>query len=232
FGDRAQGNGGGSANLPGTEGPCGTGGNQGIFQTENGPQALAAGQQYENNSITIDGISTTSAVWGGTTIITPTEDSVDSVKVVSNDYDAENGRFSGAQIQVISKGGTNQYHGSIFATAHRPGLNAYQSFNGQGNSKLRDNNFFTQAGGSVGGPIWKNKIFAFFAYETVRSPAAQTNIANGWYDTAAFDALAPSGSIAAKYLTFPGSGVNSIGINNSTCADAGLTEGVNCRTIP
>src|SRR5205085_4681691 len=42
----------------------------------------------------------------------------------------------------------------------------------------------------------------------------------------------PSGSIAAKYLTFPGSGVNSIGINNSTCADAGLTEGVNCRTIP
>src|SRR5262249_1135078 len=41
-----------------------------------------------------------------------------------------------------------------------------------------------------------------------------------------------SGSIAAKYLTFPGSGVVSTGINNSTCANAGLTEGVNCRTIP
>src|SRR2546429_8070537 len=66
FGDRAQGNGGGAANLPGTQGPGATGGNAGIFQTENGPQALAAGQQYENNSITIDGISTTSAVWGGT----------------------------------------------------------------------------------------------------------------------------------------------------------------------
>ena len=226
FGDGRQGN------LPGTQGPGGTSGNNGVFQTENGPQALAAGQQYENNSITIDGISTASVSWGGTSIITPTEDSVDSIKVVSNDYDAENGRFSGAQIQVISKGGSNQYHGSIFVTVHRPGLNAFQPFNGQGNRPLRDNNFFTQAGGSVGGPIWKNKLFAFFAYETVRSPQAQTNIANGWYETPAFAALAPSGSIAAKYLTFPGSGVVSVGINNSTCANAGLVENVNCKTIP
>ena len=50
FGDGAQGSGGGGQNLPGTQGPGATGGNQGIFQTENGPQALAAGQQYENNS--------------------------------------------------------------------------------------------------------------------------------------------------------------------------------------
>lgn len=232
FGDGRQGSGGGAAQLPGTQGPGGTGGSNGIFQTENGPQSLAAGQQYENNSITVDGISTTSAVWGGTTIITPSEDSVDSVKVVSNDYDAENGRFSGAQIQVISKSGTNNFHGSAFFTAHRPGLDAYQRFNGQGNSVLRDNSFFDQFGASGGGPIWKNKVFAFFAWETVRSPKAATSLANGWYDTPAFDALAPSGSIAAKYLTFPGAGVSSIRINNATCADAGLAEGVNCRTIP
>ena len=231
FGDGAQGKGGAGQNLPGTQGPGATGGNQGIFQTENGPQAVAHGQQYENNGISIDGISTTSAVWGGTTIITPSEDSVDSVKVVSNSYDAEAGRFSGAQIQVISKSGTNQYHGSAFFTAHRPGLNAYQSFNGLGNSVLRDDNFFDQFGGSVGGPIWKNKIFAFFAYETVRSPKAQTNFANGWYDTPAFDSSAPAGSLASTYLTFPGSAVNSQTINPATCADAGLTEGVNCHTI-
>jgi hypothetical protein len=231
FGDGAQGNGGGSQSLPGTQGPGATGGSDGIFRTENGPQALAAGQQYENNSITIDGISTTSAVWGGTTIITPSEDSVESVKVVSNGYDAENGRFSGAQIQVTSKSGSNQYHGSAFFTAHRPGLDAYQRFNGNGNPVLRDNNFFDQFGGSVGGPIWKNKIFAFFNYETVRSPKAQTNIASGWYDTAAFDSSAPAGSIAATYLSFPGSGVVSRGINPSTCTDAGLNEGVNCATI-
>jgi hypothetical protein len=232
FGDGAQGSGGGGQNLPGTQGPGGTGGNQGIFQTENGPQALAHGQQYEDNGISIDGISTTSAVWGGTTIITPSEDSVQSVKVVSNGYDAEQGRFSGAQIQVTSKSGTNQVHGSLFFVAHRPGLNAYQRYNGSGNSVLRDNNFFDQFGGSVGGPIWKNKIFAFFAYETVRSPKSQPSIGNGWYDTASFDASAPAGSLASTYLAFPGAAVVSKGINDSTCADAGLTEGLNCVRIP
>jgi len=223
FGDGAQAVNGG-AQLPGTQGPGGTGGNQGIFQTENGPQALSAGQQYENNSYTIDGISTTSAVWGGTTIITPTEDSIDSVKILSNGYDAENGRFSGAQVQVISKSGTNEYHGSAFFTAHRPGLNAFQSFNGQGNAVLRDPNFFDQFGASGGGPILKNKLFVFFAWETVRSPAAVKNFSNGWYDTAAFDGLAPSGSIASKYLGFAGNAPNIVQNNNATCANAGLID--------
>ena len=232
FGDGAQGSGGNGQNLPGTQGPGGTGGNQGIFQTENGPQALAAGQQYENNSYSIDGISTTSAVWGGTTIITPSEDSVDNVKVLSNGYDAENGRFSGAQVQLTSKSGSNNFHGSAFFTMHRPGFNAYQRYNGNNNAVLKDPNFFDQFGGSIGGPIWKNKVFFFFDYETVRSPANQPNTSNGWYETPAFDKLAPSGSIAATYLTFPGAGVNSTRINPSTCADAGLTENVNCRTIP
>ncbi len=231
FGDGAQGNGGGSQNLPGTQGPGGTGGNTGIFATENGPQVLANGGQYENNGITIDGISTASAVWGGTTIISPSEDSIESVKVVSNGYDAENGRFSGAQIQVTSKSGANQFHGGAFFDAHRPGLNAYQRFNGLGNSVLRDNNRFNQFGGNVGGPIWKNKIFFFFNYETAREPNS-SSVGNGWYETSSFAASAPAGSIAAKYLSFPGSGVVSQGINPSTCATAGLAEGVNCRTIP
>jgi Carboxypeptidase regulatory-like domain/TonB dependent receptor len=231
FGDGSQGNGGGSVNIPGTQGPGGTGGADGIFRTENGPQALAAGGQYENNGITIDGISTTSAVWGGTTIITPSEDSVQSVKVVSNGYDAENGRFSGAQIQVTSKSGSNQIHSSLFFAAHRPGLNAYQRFNGLNNSVLRDNNRFNQYGASVGGPIWKNKIFAFFNYETVPTNT-HVDQANGWYDTSTFDTSAPAGSIAATYLAFPGSGVVSKGINPSLCTDAGLVVGPYCAEIP
>ena len=233
FGDNAQGSGGGSQNLPGTQtGGGATGGADGIFKTENGAQVVANGNQTENNGISIDGISTTSAVWGGSTVVTPTEDSVESLKVVSNSYDAESGRFAGAQIQITSKGGSNQFHGSLFFTAHRPGLNAYQRFNGVDNKVLRDTNFFDQFGGSVGGPIWKNKVFGFFAYETVRSPQAQANIANGWYETSSFASSAPTGSIAATYLTFPGSGVVNKGINPSTCKDAGFTENVNCVTIP
>ncbi len=132
FGNGAQGAGGNGFNLPGTQtGGGATGGEDGIFKTENGAQVIANGNQTENNGISIDGISTTSAVWGGATIITPSEDSVDNVKVVANSYHAENGRFSGAQLQITSKGGTNNYHGSLFFTAHRPGLNAFQRFNGE-----------------------------------------------------------------------------------------------------
>jgi hypothetical protein len=246
-GDSSQQSGGGSYALPGTQGPGGTSGSAGIFQTENGPQIQAAGGQYETNSISVDGISTVSAVWGGTSIITPSEDSVQDMKVVSNNYDAEYGRFSGAQIQVTSKSGTNQLHGSAFFKASRPGLNAYQRWNGTGSdvsvdpvtgAKLtpsqrglnRDENRFNQYGGSLGGPIWKNKIFAFFNWET--SPLQSSATSQGWYETSQFDQLVgATGTIAGKYLSVPGAGVNANGIIAQSCASIGLTEGTNCRTV-
>ena len=240
FGDASQASGGGSFNLPGNQGPGGTGGGSGgIFETENGPQIQNGGGQYETNSITVDGISTVSAVWGGTSIITPSEDSVGDMKVVSNSYDAENGRFSGAQIQVTSKSGSNQFHGSAFFKASRPGLNAYQRWNGVGSDVSgtpqsrglnRDDNRFNQYGGSLGGPIWKNKIFGFFNWET--SPLKAVTTSQGWYETSQFDSSAgAAGSIAAQYLSFPGAGVATNGIIARTCASIGLVEGVNCATV-
>lgn len=239
FGDGSQAGRGGSFNLPGNQGPGGTGGGAGgIFQTENGPQIQTRGGQYETNSITIDGISTVSAVWGGTSVITPSEDSVDNLKVVSNSYDAENGRFSGAQIQVTSKSGTNDFHGSAFFKMSRPGLNAYQRWNGLGSNISgtaaergvnRDQNRFNQYGGSLGGPIWKNRVFAFFNWET--SPLGTVSTAQGWYETSQFaSSAATTGSIAAQYLSFPGEGVSASGIIQRTCSSIGLTEGVNCIT--
>jgi hypothetical protein len=238
FGNGAQGAGGGSSNLPGTQGPGGTSANSGIFQTENGPQISSGGGQYESNSITVDGISTVSAVWGGTTIITPSEDSIGDMKIVSNSYDAENGRFSGAQMQVTSKSGTNDIHGSAFIKLDRPGLNAYQRWNGP-SSELpgtpaargvnRDSQRFNDIGGSLGGPIWKNRVFAFFNYETIRLNSNVTD--QNWYETSQFHNLAPSGSIAATLLAFPGEQPNAKGLVSQTCAQIGLLEGQNCQTI-
>ncbi len=245
FGDSSQQGGGGSFNLPGNQGPGGTaGGSGGIFQTENGPQIQTRGGQYETNSITVDGISTVSAVWGGTSVITPSEDSVDNLKVVSNSYDAESGRFSGAQIQVTSKSGTNDFHGSAFFKMSRPGLNAYQRWNGVGSNiegtpadrgVNRDQNRFNQYGGSLGGPIWKNRIFAFFNWET--SPLSATTTTQGWYETSQFDSLAGTGPIAAQYLAFPGEAVSTSGIVQRSCQSIGLAspqvpEGVRCITTP
>ena len=191
---------------------------------------MRTGQQNANNSISIDGISTVSAVWGGRSVITPTEDSIDNVRIVTNDYDAENGRFAGAQTFVTSKSGTNQFHGSAFIAIHRPGLNAYQHFTGVG-KPLRDTARFNQYGGSIGGPILKNKLFAFFAYES--TPNSSTTTSNGWYETPQFRAAANSASIASKFLNFAGSAPDgTIVTAGETCATAGLIEGTNCRTIP
>jgi hypothetical protein len=234
FADGAQdGGGGGFYTLPGVQSaPTPSGGSTGIFATENLTPGFSNGQQAQNSGVSIDGISTTSAVWGGATVITPSEDSVDDVKIVTNSYDAEDGRFTGAQVQITSKSGTNDFHGSLFFTTHQPNLNAYQPFFGLGTSSLRDDNKFNQFGGSLGGPIWKNKIFAFFNYETVRQP--NSNIpGTGWFETPAFDALTPAaGPIAATYLNFPGNGVVNNGlVSDTTCANAGLIEGANCATV-
>lgn len=244
--------GGSGFQAPGTQtgASSGGGGNLGssssIFATENGASANANGGQFENNGYTVDGISTVSAVWGGSTIVTPSEDSISNIKIVTNAYDAENGRFSGAMTEITSKSGTNQIHGSIFGEISRPGLNAYQRWNGsssvaavdQSGNKLtpeqrgllRDSDRYNQFGGSVGGPIWRNKIFAFFNYEGQSQNTPSTG--TGWYYSAGTLApLAPAGSIAATYLNFKGAGVLGTVIGSAKCSDAGLTEGVNCKTI-
>ncbi len=251
FGDGQRGAGGGTNSLPGTQGPGGSGNSQGAFATENGPQALANGGQYETNSINIDGISTVSAVWGGTSIITPNEDSIDNVKITSNGYDAEFGRFSGANLQVTTKAGTNNVHGSFFFRVARPGLNAFQRYNGPNSLNpatlgtgvadnnvnraaarglLRDTARYNDFGGSIGGPILRNKLFAFFAYETIRNNSTTT--ATGWYETPEFDALAPAGNISNKFTNFASHSPVGATLINSTCNTTGFTEGVNCNTVP
>lgn len=241
--DGAQSAGGGVATNPGNQGPGGSGAG-GQAPTENGPQINANGEQYQNNSISIDGISTVSAVWGGTTIITPVEESVANVRIVTNSYNAEDGRFAGAQTLVTSKTGTNQLHGSAFIAIHRPGLNATQrtlrysntnvanyAAGSPANNPIKDMERFNQYGGTLGGPIWKNKIFAFFAYEA--SPNNSTSESYGWYETPQFRALAKQGPIARLYNTFPGAAVRGTIVTGSTatCNAVGLKEGVNCNTI-
>jgi hypothetical protein len=236
FGDGSQGNAGGTNNLPATT-VGGTGGTDGIFKIENGGQISAGGARTGDNNYQIDGVGTTSVTWGGTSVVTPNEDSIKEIKIVTDNYDAENGRYRGAQVQIISQNGTNQYHGSLFFKVHRPGLNAFTKYNGYGNPNVRDNNRFNDWGGSAGGPILKNRLFAFFSYETLANNAA-TSTQSGWYETPAFRALAAPGTNAAKFFGFPGAGPNggtqTDVLNGQTlnCGNLGLIEGTNCHFIP
>jgi hypothetical protein len=232
--DGSQSSGGGVHTTPGNQGPGGspTGGSA---PTENGPQVNSNGQQYGNNGISLDGISTVSAVWGGTSIITPSPEAIDNVRIVTNGYDAENGRFSGAETMVTTKSGTNQVHGSLFIDAHRPGLNAVnrpvrRSDGTIIGSSLKDTSRYNQYGGSVGGPIWKDKVFAFFAYEN--SPNNSTATSTGWYETPSLRRSAQPASIASQFVNFAGNAPSgTIVTSGETCAVVGLQEGVNFTTI-
>ena len=219
--------------CPGTRVRVRSGGGTGVFATENRPQISANGGRTEANNVTLDGIGITSVSWGGAAIVTPNEDSVKEVKVVSNSYDAESGRFSGAQIQVISQNGSNQYHGSFFFKRDTPGLNAFQHWHGPENNPqtpLRNNFRFNDWGGSASGPLWKNKLFAFFSYERIAN--AGISNAQGWYETPALLASAPAGSIAAQYAAYPGEAAHFSKQVDQTCASVNLVESVNCHMIP
>jgi hypothetical protein len=228
FGDQALTNSGGAASMPGSNiGAAGA--TDSIFKVENGAQFVANGARQNSNNFEIDGVPVNSASWGGAAVITPSEESVKEVRVLSNNYTAENGRSSGAQVEVVSQSGTNEYHGSLFFKWHRPGLDAYQSWNGPGSPSpvQKDENRFNQFGGSVGGPIKKNKLFAFFSYETLRNNSV--NVATGWYETTPFlQNAGPSGSIARKLLSYPGEGPSYTKVIQLNCAQAGLASS-QCR---
>ena len=233
FGDGAQSRGGGTAGMPGNQGPGGSGGSSGVFQTENRPQVVANGGRNDTNGISLDGVGITSVTWGSAAIVTPSEDSIKEVKVTSSGYDAEWGRNSGGQIQVTSQNGTNNLHGTAFFKVDRPGLNAFQRWD-PNNNPQRNNNRFNQFGGTVGGPILRNKLFGFFSYETIRNHSVQTG--GGWYDTASFDTMSSSNSIANKFLTLKGAGAVYTKIlenpgDNHACASINLVQGVNCNWI-
>jgi hypothetical protein len=87
--------------------------------------------------------------------------------------------------------------------------------NRQRSAASKDQARYNQFGGSVGGPLLHNRLFAFFAYETLRLGSAAP--ATGLYETASYIASAPAGSIAAKYLAYPGETITSTGQANTSC---------------
>lgn len=167
FGDGARGGNGASVGLPNTTGPGGS--NNSIFQTENQVPISANGQRLSANNFMIDGVSVNSQTWGGAAVITPNQESVKEIQVLSSTYSAEDGRNSGAQIKVVTQNGTNDLHGSAFIKYNDPDLNAFNRYNGPDTPPVRVNQLFRQFGASLGGAVIKNKLFYFFSYEGLRN---------------------------------------------------------------
>jgi Carboxypeptidase regulatory-like domain/TonB dependent receptor-like, beta-barrel len=135
-----------------------------------------SGRAVEQNIVRYDGIEGTAIIDaspGNLNGEVPTPfrlqsslENVQEFRVDSNNYPAEQGTGTGGQINVVTKSGGNQYHGSAFEYIRNDALDAANFFDniiGQ-KSKLRLNQF----GGSIGGPIKKDKAFFFFSYEGYR----------------------------------------------------------------
>lgn len=241
FGDGARSAGGASARI-GNNGSGPGGSNNGIFAVENQTQISANGQRVTSNSYEIDGVSVNSQTWGGAAVITPTQESVAEVQVTSSTYSAEDGRNSGAQVKVISKYGTNEWHGSAFIKINDPSLNAYNTYRGVPGvaglinlNPTRVEDKFKTYGGSFGGKLIQDKLFFFFAYEGNRN--STNNVTNPtWVETNSYRQAILSGragTLSAGLLA-NGADPRIAGVLTPSCSLLNApynTGGMNCAVV-
>jgi Carboxypeptidase regulatory-like domain len=120
------------------------------------------GQNEFANYFGVNGSDVEEDVNGGTAIV-PNLDSIAEFRIITSNFDAEYGEFSGGQISVITKSGSNAFHGDVFEFLRNTDLDASNYITGQ-RGAFRQNQF----GGTFGGPIRRDKIFFFTDYQATR----------------------------------------------------------------
>jgi hypothetical protein len=120
------------------------------------------GQREFANYFGVNGSDVEEDVNAGTAII-PNLDAIAEFRIITSNFDAEYGEFSGGQISVITKSGSNGFHGSAFNFLRNTDLNARNYFSPT-RGAFRQNQF----GGTFGGPLRRNKVFFFADYQGTR----------------------------------------------------------------
>jgi hypothetical protein len=122
------------------------------------------GNQSNANMWTVDGVNNMDVGSNATLLVFPSIDAIAEFRVERNSFSAEYGQAQGAVINLVTKGGTNDFHGSLFEFFRNDKLNANDWFTNQAGGKrpqLRYNNF----GGNFNGPIVKDRVFFFWSEE-------------------------------------------------------------------
>lgn len=131
---------------------------------------VTAGTTFEDNNFQMDGVEIddlqgSGGFSGGVAI--PNPDMIQEFKVQTSQYDASYGRNAGANVNIVTKTGTNKFHGSLWEFFRNEALNANDYFrkqNGLARPVLRQN----QPGLTFGGPVKKDKVFFFLSYQSTR----------------------------------------------------------------
>ncbi len=174
-----------------------------VVQGPDGDEITFAGQRGVFNNVSFDGGDYNNGFFGEQlggqrAAIDIPLDAVKEFQVIATGATAEFGRSAGGIINVISKSGTNEFHGSLFYFQRLEALTA----NASDGKPLKDFNR-KQFGGTVGGPISKNKAFFFFAFEGIRERLSRANLS---------EAIGTPCAIAAPVITNP---VHEAAINTS-----------------
>lgn len=158
----------------------------GVSQTNTGNSMFASGvnfssngQRLRSNNFTIDGQDSNDPSVTGRQQVVNNPDIVKEFRLVTNQFDAEYGRAAGAVVQVITKSGTNDFHGSAFWFYNGQGLNALSNTDkaaGFTSAPFRDED---QYGGTIGGPIFRDRTFGFGSFQrwTIASLGSGSTIA-------------------------------------------------------
>ena len=128
------------------------------------------GTSDDQNNTRIDGVSTTHIQLPHVVSYVPTLESIQEVNIVTNSMDAEQGLAGGAAVNVQTRSGSNAVHGSAFGYYTDEHLKAWpMRFDDAAlNTGNKPNQSYNESGGTVGGPIQKNKAFYFVSYESTR----------------------------------------------------------------
>jgi hypothetical protein len=154
------------------------------------------GQSSQQNDTRIDGVQDLYPWLPNNIAYVPPEDSIETVNVATNSFDAEQGGTAGAWVNVQTKSGTNQFHGDVHELYTGNALTNLNYFNPP--TFRKPLNVFNQYGGAVGGPIKKDKLFFFGDWESTRQ--AQAPQAN--FQTVPFGPLTAANATSAGYFDF------------------------------
>ena len=133
----------------------------------NGTQSVNGGR-VGSNGFMVNGANAEEGVHNGAALI-PNLDSIAQFRIITNNFNAEYGNYSGGQINVVTKSGSNHLHGSLFEFLRNTDLDAKNYF-----SPTRGVFIQNQFGGTVGGPIMKDRLFWFADYQGTRQIVGAT----------------------------------------------------------
>jgi outer membrane receptor protein involved in Fe transport len=136
---------------------------------------VSGGATARSSGISVDGGNFNDNIVGGPVGLMP-EDAIQEFQVITNQFSAEYGHSSGPFVNVVTKSGTNDIHGSGFGLFRQKNLQARSFFESAKPAFDRE-----QYGGSIGGPFVKDKTFGFFAVERNRQQKSQTVNTGGIY---------------------------------------------------